>query len=130
VVFRSGWGADIRVCMFGCGQQGDSSTVWIQTSMPREMGPSGVMPTSSYYNLASQGQHSGYAQHSQQATHGHAHPSGAYANVYHPSQAGPGASHQMLQQAQGMGSGAGNTQAGGYQQQPQRTQQTWNNSNY
>ncbi|KAG0559018.1 hypothetical protein M758_10G069800 [Ceratodon purpureus] len=111
-------------------QQGDSSTVWIQTSMPRDMGPSGAMQTSSYYNLASQGQHSGYAQHSQQPTHGHAHPNAAYANLYHPSQAGPAASHQMLQQPQGMGGGAGNTQAGAYQQQPQRTQQTWNNSNY
>ncbi|KAG0559026.1 hypothetical protein KC19_10G072600 [Ceratodon purpureus] len=111
-------------------QQGDNSTVWIQASMPRDMGPSGAMQTSSYYNLASQGQHSGYQQHSQQPTHGHAHPNAAYANLYHPSQAGPAASHQMLQQPQGMGVGAGNTQTGAYQQQPQRTQQTWNNSNY
>jgi len=110
-------------------QPGDSSGAWIQTAMPRDMGPSGGMQTSSYYNLASQGQHSGYA-HSQQPTHGHAHPNSGYTNLYHPSQAAPAVSHQMLQQPQGMGGGSGNTQAGGYQQQPQRTQQTWNNSNY
>jgi hypothetical protein len=114
-------------------QPGDSSTVWIQTPMGRDMGPSGGMQASSYYNLASQGQHSGYA-HTQQPTHGHghghAHPNAAYSNLYHPSQAAPAASHQMLQQPQGMGGGAGNTQGGAYQQQTQRTQQTWNNSNY
>lgn len=110
-------------------QPGDSSGAWIQTAMPRDMGPSGGMQTSSYYNLASQGQHSGYT-HSQQPTHGHAHPNSGYTNLYHPSQAAPAVSHQMLQQPQGTGGGSGNTQAGGYQQQPQRTQQTWNNSNY
>ncbi|XP_024396875.1 uncharacterized protein [Physcomitrium patens] len=110
-------------------QQGDSSTVWIQAAMPREMGPTGTMQTSSYYNLAGQGQHSGYA-HSQQPAHGHAHPNAAYANLYHPSQTGLAPSHQILQQPQNMGGGGGNSQAGGYQQQPQRTQQTWNNSNY
>lgn len=107
-------------------QQGDSSTVWIQTAMPRDMGPSGAMQTSSYYNLAGQGQHSGYAHSQQQPTHGHAHPSAAYANLYHPSQTGPAPSHQMLQQPQSMVGGGGNSQAGAFQ----RTQQTWNNSNY
>lgn len=106
-------------------QQGDGSTVWIQTTMLRDMGPSGSMQTSSYYNVAGQGQLSGYA-HSQQPTHGHAHPNAAYSNLYHPSQIGPAPSHQILQQPQGMGSGGGNNQAGAYQ----RTQRAWNTSNY
>ncbi|XP_024384604.1 uncharacterized protein [Physcomitrium patens] len=110
-------------------QQGDSSTVWIQAAMPRDIGPSAAMQTSLYYSLAGQGQHSGYA-HSQQPTHGHAHPNAAYTNLYHPSQTGPAPSHQMLQQPQGMGGAGGNSQAGAYQQQPQRAQQSWNNSNY
>eukprot|EP00245_Coleochaete_scutata_P017782 TRINITY_DN88_c0_g1_i1.p1 TRINITY_DN88_c0_g1~~TRINITY_DN88_c0_g1_i1.p1 ORF type:complete len:972 (+),score=143.56 TRINITY_DN88_c0_g1_i1:154-3069(+) len=82
------------------------------------------MPTSSYYNISAQGQHTAYG-HTQQPTHAHA----AYAaGMYHPSQAGPAPTgHQMLQQPQPMGgSGGGGAQGGGYQQQ-QRAQQSWNN---
>ncbi|KAG6550044.1 hypothetical protein Mapa_008558 [Marchantia paleacea] len=107
-------------------QQGEQSTVWIQAQLSRDMAAAG-MQTSSYYNLAQQGQHTAYA-HTQQPTHAHAHP-GAYASLYHPSQSGPApTAHQLLQQPQALGAqGAGGGQAGGYQQ-PQRTQQTWANN--
>lgn len=106
--------------------KGEQSGVWIQAQLSRDMAAAG-MQTSSYYNLAQQGQHTAYA-HTQQPTHAHAHP-GAYANLYHPSQSGPApTAHQLLQQPQGLGAqGAGGGQAGGYQQ-PQRTQQTWANN--
>lgn len=119
------------LCSIDCGvlvvkQQGEGSTVWIQTPLPRDMGPTAGMQTSSYYNLAGQGQHSAYA-HTQQTAHAHAHPGGAYGNIYHPSQSGPAPSHQMLQQPQGIGGGgAASAQAGAYQQQPQRAQ-SWTN---
>ncbi|KAL3688114.1 hypothetical protein R1sor_014423 [Riccia sorocarpa] len=112
-------------------QQDGNSTVWIQAQLSRDMAAAGGMQASSYYNLGQQGQHT-YG-HTQQPSHAHAHAHpGAYASLYHPSQNGPApTAHQLLQQPQSLGAqGTGGAQAGGYQQQPQRTQQTWGTNNY
>ncbi|XP_038713265.1 GBF-interacting protein 1-like isoform X2 [Tripterygium wilfordii] len=101
------------------GQQSEGSAVWI--AGPGRDIPS--LPTTSFYNLPTQGQHMTFAP--SQAGHG------TFASIYHPAQAVTAAGvHPLLQQSQTMAGAVDMVgPAAGVYQQPQHAQINWP-SNY
>lgn len=106
-------------------QEGEGSTVWVQTLLSRNMMG---MQNNSFYTLVSQGQLTGYAH--TQPTHAVPATVAAYTNLYHPSQSNmPPTVHQLLQQSQSGGGVIGGAGEIGAHEQGQLGQMNWTNTN-